>query len=379
MKNDVTEMFGIDVPILAFSHCRDVVAAVSKAGGLGVLGVVAHSDEQLDIDLGWIEDEVGDKPYGVDLIVPAKYAGDEGGGYTTADLRQLIPATHTDFIDDILKRYEVPELSGGDKVGGYTRRDGAAPFSANRASSQLDIVFGHTPTLVANALGPPPQFMIEKAKEHGRKVAALAGRPVHAERHIQAGVDLIIAQGSEAGGHTGEIGSMVLIPEIVDAAGAVPVLGAGGIGRGRQMAAAMALGAQGVWCGSVWLTTEEAETHPVVKKKFLAATSADTIRSRSLTGKHARMLKSAWTEEWEREDTPDPLGMPLQPVLSAEAQARINRAAHQAGSGAEKLANYFVGQVVGTMNVSKPAATVVYEMVEEFIDAVDSLTTTMEA
>jgi NAD(P)H-dependent flavin oxidoreductase YrpB (nitropropane dioxygenase family) len=165
---------------------------------------------------------------------------------------------------------------------------------------------------------------------------------------------------------------MVLIPEIVDAVD-IPVLGAGGIGRGRQMAAAMALGAQGVWCGSVWLTTDEAETHPVVKEKFLAATSADTIRSRSMTGKPARMLKTSWTEEWDRADTPDPLGMPLQPILTNEAQARINRAAHTHGSGAEKLAGYFVGQIVGTMNQPKSAGQVVMDMVTEFIDAVESL------
>ncbi len=196
---------------------------------------------------------------------------------------------------------------------------------------------------------------------------------------MEAGVDIIIAQGYEAGGHTGEIGSMVLIPEVVDAVAPVPVLGAGGIGRGRQMAAAMALGAEGVWCGSVWLTTDEAETHPVVKEKMLAATSADTIRSRSLTGKHARMLKSSWTEEWDRPDTPDPLGMPLQPILVAEAQRRISRAAYTSGSGAEKLANYFVGQIVGTMNRRRSAAQVVFELVDDFIEAAGQLARQLES
>jgi NAD(P)H-dependent flavin oxidoreductase YrpB (nitropropane dioxygenase family) len=385
MRTPVTDMLGIEFPIFAFSHCRDVVAAVSKAGGLGVLGAVAHSPEQLEIDLDWIEDEIGDRPYGVDLIVPAKYAGDADGGYTMDDIRQLIPAEAKDFIDDILRRYDVPEFpdDGSDtdrrSVGAVSTTSTAAPFSASAAGPQLDIVLAHRAAFVANALGPPPQFMIDKVKAAGRLVGALAGRAVHAERHVQAGVDIIIAQGSEAGGHTGEIGSMVLIPEIVDAVAPVPVLGAGGIGRGRQMAAAMALGAQGVWCGSVWLTTEEAETHPVVKQKMLAATSADTIRSRSLTGKHARMLKSAWTEEWDRPDTPDPLGMPLQPVLTATAQARIARAAHTPGSGAEKLANYFVGQIVGNMNTSKKSAQVVYEMVEEFIEATQSLASLLES
>ncbi|MCL4168034.1 UNVERIFIED_CONTAM: hypothetical protein GTU68_064574, partial [Idotea baltica] len=221
-------------------------------------------------------------------------------------------------------------------------KDAPLPFSERSAGPQLEISLAHRTQFVANALGPPPQHMIDRCKEEGRLVGALAGKAVHAERHVNAGVDIIVAQGGEAGGHTGEIGSMVLIPEVVDAVAPVPVLGAGGIGRGRQMAAAMALGAQGVWCGSVWLTTEEAETHPAVKEKMLAASSADTIRSRSRTGKPARMLKSAWTDEWDDPETPMPLGMPLQPILTARAIQRIDRAAVRPGSGAEKLANYFV-------------------------------------
>ena len=378
MKNTVTETFNIDVPIFAFSHCRDVVAAVSKAGGFGVLGAVGHSPDALEIDLKWIEDEIGEHPYGVDLIVPAKYEGSDEGGLTVHKIADMIPDAHHEYVNEILEKYDVPELAET-KSGQFSmKNDGAAPMSAGTAGPQLEIALAHNPSLVVNALGPPPQFMIDQVKEAGRKVGALAGKAQHAERHVNAGVDLIIAQGYEAGGHTGEIGSMVLIPEIVDAVGDVPVLGAGGIGRGRQMAAAMTLGAQGVWCGSVWLTTEEAETHPVVKEKMLQATSSDTIRSRSRTGKPARQLKSAWTDEWENPETPMPLGMPLQPVLINDAIARINRAAHKSGSGAEKLANYFVGQIVGTMNKTKPTAQVVYEMMEEFIEATESIATQLQ-
>ena len=378
MKNTVTETFNIDVPIFAFSHCRDVVAAVSKAGGFGVLGAVGHSPDALEIDLKWIEDEIGEHPYGVDLIVPAKYEGSDEGGLTVHKIADMIPDAHHEYVYEILEKYNVPELAET-KSGQFSmKNDGAAPMSAGTAGPQLEIALAHNPSLVVNALGPPPQFMIDQVKEAGRKVGALAGKAQHAERHVNAGVDLIIAQGYEAGGHTGEIGSMVLIPEIVDAVGDVPVLGAGGIGRGRQMAAAMTLGAQGVWCGSVWLTTEEAETHPVVKEKMLQATSSDTIRSRSRTGKPARQLKSAWTDEWENPETPMPLGMPLQPVLINDAIARINRAAHKSGSGAEKLANYFVGQIVGTMNKTKPTAQVVYEMMEEFIEATESIATQLQ-
>jgi len=373
-------MFGIDVPILAFSHCRDVVAAVSKAGGMGVLGAVAHSAEELEIDLKWIEDEIGDKPYGVDLIVPARYAGSDDGGLNLGAIRELIPPSHVEYVDDILRRYEVPPLSGdesGTGLGGGPG-DQPAPMSADSQAPNLEIALANKSALIVNALGPPPNHMIELTKERGRLVGALAGKAQHAERHVNAGVDVIIAQGSEAGGHTGEIGTMVLIPEIVDAVGTTPVLGAGGIGRGRQMAAAMALGAAGIWCGSVWLTTEEAETSDVVKKKFLAATSSDTIRSRSRTGKPARQLKSAWTEEWENPETPMPLGMPLQPVLIDEAIRRINKAANTEGSGAEKLANYFVGQIVGDMNRTLPAAQVVFDIVDEFIDAVQGLSRQLE-
>ena len=376
MKTAVTDLLGIDVPILAFTHCRDVVAAVTKAGGMGVLGAVAHSPAQLEIDLDWIEAEVGDRPYGIDLIVPAKYAGSDDGGYTLDDIRSLIPAEHVAFVDDILRRYDVPPLPEGEVgrgVLGGAGGDDAVPFSANQADPLLEIALAHRPSLVVNALGPPPAHMIERVTQEGRLIGALAGKAQHAERHVNAGVDIIIAQGAEAGGHTGEVGSMVLIPEIVDAVAPVPVLGAGGIGRGRQMAAAMALGAQGVWCGSVWLTTEEAETQPAVKAKFLAATSSDTVRSRSRTGKPARQLRTAWTDEWDDPATPQPLGMPMQPILVAEAIARIDRGANRAGSGAEQLSNYFVGQIVGTMNTSKTSAQVVFDMIDEFIEAVQQL------
>lgn len=372
MKTAITDQFGIEFPLLAFSHCRDVVAAVTKAGGMGVLGAVAHSPEGLETDLAWIEDEIGDKPYGVDLIVPARYAGDADGGLKGEDIARLIPPQHREFLDEILARYDVPAMADGKASTLITGGSDAAIFSAERAGPQLDIALAHNPALVVNALGPPTPDMISRTREAGRKIGALAGKAQHAERHVNAGVDLIIAQGYEAGGHTGEIGTMVLIPEIVDAVGDTPVLGAGGIGRGRQMAAAMALGAQGVWCGSVWLTTDEAETHPVVKEKFLSATSSDTVRSRSRTGKPARQLKSAWTSEWENPETPMPLGMPMQPALVDAAIARIDRAAAN-HDGAAELSNYFVGQIVGDMNRSKPAAQVVFDIIEEFIESAEKL------
>ena len=359
-------MLGVEFPILAFSHCRDVVAAVTNAGGFGVLGAVAHSPQQLEIDLTWIEEQVHGRPYGLDLLLPQKYAGADEGGIDRETVRQLLPPEQQEFVDDILRRYGVPELD--EETKSMIFRGGGLSISPKGYEPLLDIAFAHGIRLVASALGPPPPALIERAKEADVLVAALAGTRTHAERHKTAGVDLIIAQGTEAGGHTGEISTLVLVPEVVEAVKPTPVLAAGGIATGRQIAAAMALGAEGVWCGSVWLTTEEAETQPAVKQKFLAATSKDTVRSRSLTGKPARMLRSAWTDEWEKADAPPPLQMPLQTALVAEAQLRINKSATTEGSGAQELANYFVGQVVGQMNRIRPARQVVLDMVTEYAD-----------
>lgn len=361
-------MLGVEFPICAFSHCRDVVAAVSNAGGFGILGAVAHSPERLENELTWIEEQTGGKPYGVDLLLPPKYVGAEQGGIDAEQVRDLLPEEHRAFLDDLLVRYGIaapdqPRESSGRGLN----------ISPKGYQPLLDVAFAHDIRLIASALGPPPPDLVQRAHEQDVLVAALAGTTEHARRHAAAGVDLIVAQGTEAGGHTGEVATMVLVPEIVDAVGAVPVLAAGGIARGRQIAAALALGAEGVWCGSVWLTTEEAETPPVVKDKFLAASSSDTVRSRSMTGKPARMLRTAWTEEWDRPDSPDPLGMPLQTALVGEPQLRINQAAGHPGAKARELATYFVGQVVGSLDRVRPTRAVVLDMVEEFIDTVGRL------
>ena len=361
MRTRLAVDMGLEFPIFAFTHCRDVAAAVSQAGGLGVLGVAGHSLDDLRMELAWIENEVGDKPYGVDLLLPTKFvAGDE------AELDARIPERHRRFVDDLLAKYDVPALP--DAAG--VPREFSVGYEEQR--DVIELAFEHRISLIASALGPPPGWMIEQGRARGVKVAALAGTVEHARRHVEAGVDLVVAQGYEAGGHTGEISTMVLVPEVVDAVSPVPVLAAGGIANGRQLTAALALGAQGVWTGSLWLTTEEAETHPVVKEKFLRASSRDTVRSRSKTGKPARMLRSAWTEAWEDPANPDPLPMPLQPRLVREAEARIARSAHKS-PGAEQLINYFVGQVVGSLREVSSVRSVVESLVQEYADTMERL------
>ncbi|MGH2760255.1 MAG: NAD(P)H-dependent flavin oxidoreductase [Actinomycetota bacterium] len=371
MRTRVSEMLGIEFPIFAFSHCRDVVAAVSNAGGFGVLGAVAMSAEQLETELRWIDEHVKGKPYGLDLLFPT-VSGLGQSAVEATSMDDLIPDAHRQFVDGLLKRYGVPELPE-DVRAEMSTRGGSLALARRTYAPMFEVAYAHGIKLIASGLGSPPPDIVEEAHRNGAAVLALAGAKVHAERHVNAGVDLIVAQGTEAGGHTGEVSTMVLVPEVVDAVAPVPVLAAGGIGNGRQMAAAMALGAEGVWCGSVWLTTEEAETHPVVKEKFLAATSRDTVRSRSLTGKPARMLRSAWTEEWEDPANPDPLPLPLQSVLIAQARSRIARASHEKGSGAEQLDNYFVGQVVGQLNQVKTCRQVIQEMVSEYVDTMERL------
>src|SRR5581483_11233343 len=231
----------------------------------------------------------------------------------------------------------------------------------------LDVAFRHPIALIANALGTPPPVMLERGRAAGVPVAALVGKPEHARRQLDAGVDLLIAQGTEAGGHTGTIATMILTPEVVELAGPVPVLAAGGIATGRQMAAALALGAAGVWCGSVWLASHEDIAPPEVKQKFLAASSSDTVRSRTRTGKPARQLRSAWHEEWERPGSPDPLPMPLQPILVAEAWHRIDAAAATGNAGARELESFFIGQVVGGFRELRPAEDIAREIVADCV------------
>lgn len=379
MPTKVTQMFGIEYPVFAFTHCRDVVVAVSKAGGLGVLGAALHTDERLEMDLQWIDEQLGDIPYGVDLMMPANYVGAEKGGLDQKSLKTFIPDEHKHFLDTLLAEAGVPELA--DHLSSPNKERGLR-FSQKQAKGIVDIAFAHKPKFLVSALGTPPDWVTKAAHERGLYVGALAGKRKHAERHKSAGVDVIIAQSYEAGGHTGDIGGMVLIPEIVDAVAPTPVLGAGGIGSGRQMAAALALGAQGVWCGSVWLTTVESELDRNAREKLLAAGTDDTVRTRAMTGKHTRFLRSKWTEAWERAEAPEILKTPLQSVLVYEYLRRIDHAMKAPGvtpeSGAYQLYTYPVGQGIGAQNTSRSARDVVREMIEGYVNAVSRLQEEME-
>ena len=375
MKSVVCEILGIEFPLLAFSHCRDVVAAVSRAGGMGVFGAVRYSPDQLRQELTWIDAHCGGKPYGVDLIVPNRFEG-KGEERDTVDLVKTLPRSHREFISGVLQEHNIDGDALDEEENG--RLNFARNLEEAGAADMLDVAFSFPIRLIANALGTPPRVMIDQAKSRDVPVAALVGTRVHAVAQIAAGVDILVAVGGEAGGHCGDISTMVLIPEVVSVAGDTPVLAAGGIVTGRQMAAAMAMGAAGAWCGSVWLTTLEAEPSPVIKEKLLSATSSDTVRSRSRTGKPSRQLRSPWTDAWEQGGQV-PLPMPLQSLLVEPALLRIDKLAQSGHAGARDLATYWVGQGVGLMNLEQTAAAVVQEFKADFLDACERLTSSLDA
>jgi len=371
MKSPVCEMLGVEFPLFAFSHCRDVVAAVSCAGGFGVLGATRHSPQSIEQELKWIDDHVDGKPYGLDVLIPENISTSGEKDVTWNSLEARISPEHRAFTRSLLKKYGV-ELTTAEIPANQPQ-----PFDADRALEVLEASFRHPIRLIANALGVPPKAMIEMGKKHGVPVAALVGAKEHALRQVAAGVDILVVQGTEAGGHCGEVSTLVLVPEVIKAIKKVrdvPVLAAGGIMTGRQMAACMAMGAAGVWTGSVWLATVESETTEIFREKMIAASSRDAVRSRGRTGKPARQLRSVWTDAWDRDpDSPGALPMPLQSIISRDAFASIDRSAAAGNARARDLVSYFVGQGVGLIDSVKSAAAVVQEFKEDFADAVEHI------
>jgi NAD(P)H-dependent flavin oxidoreductase YrpB (nitropropane dioxygenase family) len=371
MKSPICAMLGIEFPLLAFSHCRDVVAAVSRAGGFGVLGATTHSPDTIEQELQWIDDHVDGKPYGLDVLIPENISTAGEQNVTWKSLEARISPEHRAFTARLLNKYGIALTTT------EMPADARQPFDAQRALDVLEAAFRHPIRLIANALGVPPKPMIEMGQRHGVPVAALVGAKEHALRQVAAGVDVLVVQGTEAGGHCGEVSTLVLVPEVIKAIKPirdVPVLAAGGIMTGRQMAACMAMGAAGAWTGSVWLATVESETTEIFREKMIAASSREAIRSRGRTGKPARQLRSVWTDAWDRApDSPGALPMPLQSIISRDAFHSIDRAAAAGNARARDLVSYFVGQGVGLIDSVKSAGAVVQEFKEDFADAVEHM------
>jgi NAD(P)H-dependent flavin oxidoreductase YrpB (nitropropane dioxygenase family) len=373
MDNALCRATGAEFPLFAFSHCRDVVAAVSRAGGFGVLGCSTFGSDQLEAELAWLDAHVDGKPYGVDILFPNSQAA--APGMSMDDFIAAIPSGHVDFVVELLAKHDIP-ISREEVI-----LERLPPTAPDEAEKLLDIAFRHPIRLVANALGVAPPLMIERAKAAGVPCAALVGTKEHAIKQVKAGVDIIVAQGTEAAGHCGEITTLVLVPEVIRAVaphGAPPVMAAGGVVTGEQMAGAMAMGAQGVWTGTVWLATTDAETSPIIREKMIEARSSDTVRSRARSGKPDRQLKSAWNAAWDAPDTPDPLPLPLMPLIALPAMRKTFLAAEAGSQKAKDLATYESGQGVGMIEAVRSAAAVVQTFKEEFAAAYEQFQRAVE-
>ena len=369
MRTAATTLLGIDVPIFAFSHCRDVVVEVSKAGGFGCLGAGYYTKEQLKEELKWIDDHIGGKPYGVDILMPNKHAA---LGDVKIDLNAL-PQAQTQFLRKLLDDAGIPPLPPGEADEMIKKEIKKVNMTREESEALFDVCLEHPIKMVVNALGIPSKEQVERMHGRGIKVGALVGKAEHAIKQKEAGVDLIVAQGAEAGGHTGTISSMVLWPQVIDAVAPLPVLAAGGIGRGKQMAAAMALGAAGIWCGSIWLGTKQSDLLPEEKQALFRGKPEDAIQSKSRTGKPARVLRSKLTEAWDKPGAPPYLPMPLQTIVTMEARLRIGR-----GHAIDYMSPP-VGQIVGNMNEETTVKQLIYDILTEFSDAVEQLNAVVEA
>lgn len=368
MRTPICERLGCELPIFAFSHCRDVVVEVTKAGGYGVLGAATFSPEQLEAELRWIDQHVEGRSYGVDVIIPTRY--DKEAETTLEDLETLIPQEHRDFMDKILEDAGVPELPPDERERIHKEIiDGRGNMTPDGARRLLAVALAHPQVnMVVSALGSPPPDVIADLRARNIVIGAMCGKAEHAARHKAAGVEVIVAQGTEAGGHTGEIATMVLVPQVVEACGeGIAVLAAGGIARGSQIAAALALGAQGVWCGTVWLGTRESELDPFEKEVLFETRTEDAVRRKARTGKTVRMIKSKLSEAWEQPGAPKYLPTPLQGILYNEAHARIVRAKRK------DLYSFPAGQVVGMISEETSVRDVMYRMQLEYIEAVERL------
>lgn len=368
MHTPICDRLGCEVPIFAFSHCRDVVVEVTKAGGFGVLGAVTFSPEQLELELKWIDEHVGGKAYGVDVLIPSNY--DREAESSTEPVVDMVPTEQKLFVDRLLAEEGVPELSALEAAEARKELLGRGRNTTPAGAKRLvEVALRHPQVkLVVSALGAPPKSLVDDLHARGILVGALCGKAEHAIAQRDAGVDMIVAQGSEAGGHTGQITTMVLVPQIVDIAGpGIAVLTAGGISRGRQIVAAVALGAQGVWTGTIWLGTRESELTSMEKEVLFQARSEDAVQRKWMTGKTVRMIKSKASEAWEMPGAPRHLLPPLQNMLYHAARIRIEK-----GRRAD-LCSFPAGQVVGNLKEETSVRHVMMDLMNEYAETLERL------
>lgn len=347
LQTRLSRRLGMAHPVFGFAHDAAAVAAICKAGGFGVLGATRHTPEEIGHELAWIRSQVGNRPFGVNLVLPTGMPETND----RAAIEAQLPEAHRAFVRGIQEKYAVPPATKAGMRSRFVR-------SEESARAQLDVVMRSDVNLLACGIGSPLE-VIERAKAAGKLVAALVGSPKHAKNALSKPLDILIAQGYDAGAHTGTIGTFSLVPQIVDLAGDVPVLAAGGVATGRHLLAALAMGAQGVWMGTAWLTTAEHHMHPVIRDKLLAARSDDAVISRADSGKTLRQIRTAWSEEWAAPGAPAPLKMPLQDILVGDLLGAIEEHTIQ------PLMHHPAGQSIAYFNEVRSVADVMTGIVDE--------------
>ena len=356
LHTPLCDKLGIEYPVVAFTHCKDVAVAVINSGGFAVLGEALHTPDEIAADIKWIRERIGGKPFGIDLVLPASMPAEK----SVAELLAMIPQEQRDFEQHIKRKYNVPDPKIAPNIhvwGGLDQK---------RAMDQLEVIFDERVPVFASGLGSPA-FLLKRAHELGIQVWGLVGKPRQAKRQIEAGTDVIIAQGFDAAGHTGNIGTFSIVPQVVDAARGtgVPVIAAGGVTTGRHLAAALALGADGVWTGSLWLTSRESDLNMPLKERLLEAETEDTMYSDCISGYTMRTTRSPWHDEWMSDAAPEVLKPPLQMILSS------NYIQGSLDYQRKDLMTEAAGQGIHYIKEMKPARQILSDIVEEALDVFD--------
>lgn len=364
MRNRLTAMFGIEVPVFAFTHAPDVAVAVTNAGGMGALACSYYQPDELEAILSDMDARTQGRPYGIDVL----FANKVGTVVPLAERETTLPSAHLAFVDRLLVDGGIPELTRDAEARFRSEKTPGHGHTEEGVMEVLEIVLRHPQAkFVVSAMGAPPAAVVDRLHGHGIRVAAMAGSAEHAGKHVAAGVDIVIAQGSEAAGHTGTIASMVLWPDVVDRVSPVPVLGAGGVGTGRHIAAALALGCEGVWAGTIWLGARESELTPALRQRYIQARAQDAIQQKFTTGKPLRSLRSKWTDAWGAADAPEPLPLASQKLLVAPALKRIEEA------DAVDWISYSAGQIVGRITQETTIDALMADLKREFAEAMQAL------
>ena len=359
-RTTLCSRLGIKLPIFGFSHSIEVTVALAEAGGFPVFGAARETPARIAEDIALLKRRLGGRAFGVDLMYP-KLAGDES---SRDEAKKKLPAEHVAFVAKLKEKYAIPAAVKPNFFADQIRNQ--AFFDA-----QTEAVLESGVDAVVTAVGLPKR-VVEAARARGKTTFAMVGSARHVSAARDAGIDILVAQGYDAGGHTGPVGTYSLVPQVVEASGGLPVLAAGGVGHGRQIAAAFALGAEGVWLGTAWLSTREYGTPPALLRKLLAARSEDTVITRAHSGKPCRVVRSGWSDEWDADGAPKPLPMPYQHVLTGELLAAIEE--HQV----EPLVYEAAGQSVAWFNELTTVGEVVARLARETEEALAHMRRTLK-